>query len=199
MRTRNTKLVITGPSLCLDALGLGGEHDEARGVVLGILDIGARDLETVDFGGKLRGDHGRAAVARFAQMTGSAGSVGFRHRLQFQRADGVAALAERHDVAVHRFQFRQLDAGKREQLMTHPLEMLGDDMQARMRQEMMDVGDAPGHGILDRDHGELGGPALYGGQRVLEGGTGKRLHARIGVERGKMRIGARLALEGDSV
>ena len=132
-------------------------------------------------------------------MTRSAGSVGFRHRLQFQRADGVAALAERHHVAVHRFQFRQLYAGKREQLMTHPLEMLGDDMQARMRQEMMDVGYAPGHRILDRDHGELGGPALYGGQCILEGGTGKRLHARIGVERGKMRIGARLALEGDSV
>ena len=132
-------------------------------------------------------------------MPGGAGGVGLGDGLQLQRADDVAALAERHDVAVHRFQFRQLDAGKREQLVAHPLEMLGDDVKPGMRQEVMDVCDATRHRILDRDHGELGPAAFHRGERILEGGTGKRLHARIGVERGEVRVGAGLALEGDSV
>ena len=68
-----------------------------------------------------------------------------------------------------------------------------------MRQQMMDVGDAARHRILDRDHGELGLAALHRGERILEGRAGKRLHVRIGVARGEMRIGARLALKGDFV
>ena len=132
-------------------------------------------------------------------MARGACRIGLGHRLQFQRADRLAALAERHDVAVHRLKLGKLDAGKGQQLVTHPLEMLGDDMEARMRQEVMDVGDAPGHGILDGNHGELGLAILNGGERVLEGGTGKRLHAGIGVAGGKVRIGARLALKGDSI
>ena len=68
-----------------------------------------------------------------------------------------------------------------------------------MRQEMMDVGDAARHGILDGDHGELGRAALNGGERVLEGRTGKCLHAGIGIAGGKVRIGAWLALKGDFV
>ena len=57
----------------------------------------------------------------------------------------------------------------------------------------------PGHRVLDRNHGELGRTGLNRGKRVLEGRAGKRLHARIGVARGQMRVGARLALEGDFV
>jgi len=102
-------------------------------------------------------------------------------------------------VAVHRLQLGKLDAGQREELVAHPLEMLGDDIEARVRQEVMNIGDAARHGILDGDHGELGLAALHGGKRVLEGRAGQRLHGRVGVARRKMRIGAGLALEGDSV
>ena len=63
-------------------------------------------------------------------MAGGAGRIGLGDRLQLQRADNVAALAERHDVAVHRLQLRELDAWKREELVPHPLEMLGDDVEA---------------------------------------------------------------------
>ncbi len=132
-------------------------------------------------------------------MAGGAGRIGLGDGLQLQRADNVAALAERHDVAVHRFQLRELDAWKREELVPHPLEMLGDDVKPRMRQQVMNVGDATRDRILDGDHGELGAARFDRGERVLEGGTGERLHARIGVERRKMRVGAGLALEGDSV
>ena len=72
-------------------------------------------------------------------------------------------------------------------------------MWPRMRQQVMNVGDATRDRILDGDHGELGAASFDRGERVLEGGTGERLHARIGVERRKMRVGAGLALEGDLV
>ena len=35
---------------------------------------------------------------------------------------------------------------------THPHEVLRDDVQARVGQEVMDVGNATGDGIVDRDH-----------------------------------------------
>ena len=132
-------------------------------------------------------------------MAGGAGRIGLGDRLQLQRANDVAALAERHDVAVHRLQFRKLDARKREQLVPHPLEMLGDDVKPRMRKQVMNVGDAARHRILDGDHGELGAAGFDRGERILERGTGERLQARIGVERREVRVGAGLALEGDSV
>ncbi len=190
---------MTGPSSLRRAHRLGGEHDETRGVVLGVLDIGACDFEPVDLGGELRGNHRGGAVAGLAQMARGAGGIRLGDRLQLERADRLAALAERHDMAMHRLELGQLDARQREQLVADPLEMLGDDMQPRMRQQMMNVGDAAGHRVLDRDHGELGGAGLNRGERILEGGTGKSLHARIGILRRQMRIGARLALEGDFV
>jgi hypothetical protein len=41
-----------------------------------------------------------------------------------------------------------------------------------MRQQMMDVGDAAGDRILDRDHAEIGFARGDRGQRVLEGRQG---------------------------
>ena len=35
-------------------------------------------------------------------------------------------------------------------------EPLADDVQAGLRQQMMDVGDAAGDRVLDRDHAEVG-------------------------------------------
>ena len=43
-----------------------------------------------------------------------------------------------------------------EQLVAHRHEMLGDDVQPGVRHQMMDVGDAAGDRILDRDHAEIG-------------------------------------------
>ena len=62
---------------------------------------------------------------------------------------------------------------------------------------MMDIGDPAGHGILNRDHAEVGFARGDRGQRVLEGRAGQRLDVRIGLDDGDMGIGARLALECD--
>ena len=62
---------------------------------------------------------------------------------------------------------------------------------------MMDVGDAAGDRILDRDHAEIGFARGDRGQRVLEGRAGQRLGVGIGFDDGDMGIGSRLALECD--
>ena len=60
---------------------------------------------------------------------------------------------------------------------------------------MVDVGDAPGERVLDRDHAEIG---LAGGDRlkaVLEGRLRHGLAVGKDLEAGDVRVGAGLALE----
>ena len=102
-------------------------------------------------------------------------------------------------MAMHRLQLTELRARKCQKLLPDALEMLADDIELRIRQEMMNVGDAAGDRILDRDHGELGFATLHRGERILEGRAWQRLHVRIGIATGEMRVGAWLALEGDFV
>ncbi len=64
---------------------------------------------------------------------------------------------------------------------------------------MMDVGDAPGDRILDRDHAELRLALGDGAERVLEGVEGQRRPARIEILAGDMGIGAGFALVGDAL
>ena len=78
-------------------------------------------------------------------------------------------------------------------------EIFADDVQARFRQEMMDVGDAAGDRVLDRDHRKFGRAALDRVERVLEGRAGHRLHAGKHVAAGGVGIGAGFALECDAV
>jgi len=86
-----------------------------------------------------------------------------------------------------------------DELLPDALEMLADDIELRIRQKMMDVGNAAGDRILDWDHGELRRTSLHRGKRVLEGRAWQRRHVRVGVATGQMRVGAWLALEGDFV
>ena len=54
-------------------------------------------------------------------------------------------------------------------------EVLADDVQPRGRQQMVDVGDAAGDRVLDRDHGELGLALVHRREGILEGRAGQRL------------------------
>ncbi len=62
---------------------------------------------------------------------------------------------------------------------------------------MMDVGDAAGDRILDRDHAEIDVAGAERGEAILEGRAGHRLVIRIGFAAGEMRIRPRFALEND--
>ncbi len=156
-------------------------------------------LKPIDLGGELGGDGGLGRIARLAHMARGARRIGLDHGRELQGGDGLAALTERHDVAVHGLEALHPGARQRQQLVAHPLEMLGDDIEARVRQQMVDVGDASRHRILDGDHGELRLAGLHRGKRILEGGARHRLHGGIGVAGGQMRVGAGLALEGDLI
>ena len=177
--------------------GLLGHDQKAGGVVSRVLDVGAQRDQAVDVAGQFRGDHRLALVSGGGDAGGGAGGIHRDHRLQAQFADQMAALVEGVDVAVHVgdvLDRRALDA---EQVVVHPLVVLADDVQARLRKQVVDVGDASGHRVLDGDHPERR-PAL-GDRRegVLEGAARQGLHLRPRGPAGEVRIGSRLTLEGD--
>ena len=118
----------------LGVVGLGGEHDEARRVVLLVLDVVHEDLR----GRRSR----RRARRRWPRASGSlasrdhargAGGVGLRHRLEAELAQRAAALAERLRVAEHALDGLQRRARQRHQLVAHAQEVLADDVAARRR------------------------------------------------------------------
>ena len=76
---------------------------------------------------------------------------------------------------------------------------LADDVQVRRRQQVVDVGDAAGDRVLDRDHAEFGRAVLQRREGVLEGRAGQGLEVGKIVGAGDMRIGAGFALIGDDL
>src|ERR1700733_1593035 len=64
---------------------------------------------------------------------------------------------------------------------------------------MMHVGDAPGDGILNRDHRKLGRAVAHGGKSILESEAWHRLVIRKHRVAGEIGIGALRALECDFV
>ena len=75
--------------------------------------------------------------------------------------------------------------------------MLADDMQPGGREKMVDVGDAAGDRVLDRDHGERRLAVADRRESILEGRAGQRLPVRMGLLAGDVGVRAGLALEGD--
>src|ERR1700676_1500954 len=81
--------------------------------------------------------------------------------------------------------------------MTDREKILGDDVKPRGRHQMMNVCDAAGDRVLDRNHREIRPARGGGGEAVLEGGAGPRLVIGIGLAASDVRVGAGLALEDD--
>ena len=69
--------------------------------------------------------------------------------------------------------------------------------EARIRHQVVDVGDPAGDRILDRDHAERRPALAHRREGVLEAGAGQRRHLGKDAPAGEIGIGARLALEGD--
>ena len=76
--------------------------------------------------------------------------------------------------------------------------MLGDDVQRRVRQEVVDVGDPAGDRVVDRDHRQVGVAALDGGEDVLERRARHGLPVGVVLQADLVGVGARLALVGDA-
>ena len=94
-------------------------------------------------------------------------------------ASRLAALAERVHMAFHRLDVVEGRSLGRHQLMAHRHEMLGNDVQAGVRHQVVNVGDAAGDRILDRDHAEAGLAGADRREGVFEGRAGDRLIIRI--------------------
>ena len=88
-------------------------------------------------------------------------------------------------------------ARQRQQVVVHPLIVLADDVQAGIRQQVVDVGDAAGDRVLDRDHRQPGVAVADGRERVLERPAGQRRQLRPGRAAGQIGVGAERALKRD--
>jgi hypothetical protein len=84
-------------------------------------------------------------------------------------------------------------------MVMHRMEVLGDDMQFGIGQQMVDVGDSAGGGILDRNHRQPRLTVAHGGEHILEGRAGQRLHLRIHRTARHVGICAGLPLIGDEI
>jgi len=157
----------------------------------------AEDIEAVDVSRQLRGNRRAGFVAVLGDDAGAACGIGRHDRLNVKFADDAPALPERVDVAFDGLDIAKLRAARRHQLMADRQEPFADDEQAGLRQQMMDIGDAAGDRVLDRDHAEICFAGRDRGERVLKSRAGQGLGVGIGFGDGDMRIRARLALERD--
>ena len=143
-----------------------------------VLDIVRQDLEAVELSRRGRSERRDPAVAGLGHLARRACGVVGHGRGPAVVADDAPALPERVDVAAHPPHVGKRGAGKHHKLEVDGHEMLGDNVQTRLGQQVVDVGHTPGDRILDRDHRQVGVATLYGGERVLEGLTPDWLHAR---------------------
>ena len=97
-------------------------------------------------------------------------------------------------MAVDVLDGRQLGAARGAELETDRQEVLAHDVQPRARQEMMDIGDASGDRVLDRDHGERGRPVAERREGILEGRAGQGLPIGMHLLAGDMGVRAGLSL-----
>ncbi len=139
----------------------------------------------------------RRLVAGFGDLPRRARGVGGDDRLDAELADHLAALSERMHVALDGLDVLERRALHREQLVAHRHEVLGDDVQPRMRHQVMDVGDPSRDRVLDRDHAEIGLAGRDRREGVLERRAGQGLGVRIDLADREVRIRPRLALECD--
>ena len=162
-----------------------------------VLDVFAQILKSVDFAGEPRGERGAGRIARFGDFARRSRRVAGDDRFQAEAADDLPALAERMNMAVHGTQVRFAGALYAEQLEMNRQECLADDVQAGGGQQIVDVGDAAGDRILDRNHAKIGRAVLDRREGVLECRARQRIHFGKAFDAGDMRIGARFALIGD--
>ena len=131
-------------------------------------------------------------------MPHRAGGIGGHDRLRAEVADEPAALRKGLDVALDNLDALESRTPHREQLMVYRLEVLADDVQTRLRQQVMDVRDPAAQGVLERDHRKRCLAVFRGREGVLEARVGHGLHRRVRLLAGEVAVRSRLPLESDS-
>ena len=178
---------------------LAREDQHARGVVVGILDVPGQNLQAVDPRGERRGDGPDALVAELGDLARRARGVGMDQRRDAVLLQEVAALRQGLDVALGGLDVLQRRAGQGHQAMLDPLEMLAHDLELRVRQQAVQVGDPAGDRVLDRDDGQFRLARLDRAHGGVEGRTRQGRHGGKGGMAGHVGIRPRLTLEGDRI
>ncbi len=102
-------------------------------------------------------------------------------------------------MAVHRLDLALRHTRQDHELEADRHEIFADDVEARLRHQVMDVGDATGQRILDRDHRQIRIAAFHRVERVFKRLARQGRHVGKHVAGRHVGIGAEVALEGDAV
>ena len=86
---------------------------------------------------------------------------------------------------------------QRQEVMVHPLEMLTNDVKARIRHQMVNIGDAACNRILDRDHRQRGPPLAHRGKGAVELAAWQGRHLGEDATARKIRIRPESSQESD--
>ena len=167
--------------------------------MFGVLDVGGEDFQAINLRRQGRCDGPHRRIIAFGDPLCRPGGVGVDHGFQLQAAQRSPALAQRLDVAMYFLQCFQRGAFRRHQLMIDPQEMLANDVQGGMGQQLVNVRHPAGHRVFDRDHAKPRRAVFHRLQQILEGGAGQRLHLRVDLPAGEVRIRPRLTLESYAV
>ena len=155
--------------------GLARDDDEARAVVVGVLDVGGDHLQPVERGGLRRAD--RAEPGRRVLRDVLCGGGGIRERL---RGDAVflevrAALRERlllRDGPAHRPRARRAA-----QAVPHRDVRRADDEHAVPHDEVVHLGNAARIRVFDGHNAVVARAAAHRLEDVAEAGQKRRLRA----------------------
>ena len=193
LRTRKTKVV----SACPRGGCRGSGAITRNRVVLVVWSSMCRASTSSPWISPASSEASAARLGSFASATPGrrAGGVGADARGDAVLAQEAAALAEQRRLAEGGRHLVEPGPGNRQEVGMHPHEVLADDVQPRVRQRVVDVGDPAVGRVLDRQHGEVGGALLDGGDRRLEAVARQRVELRKRLAAGLVRIGARGALE----
>jgi hypothetical protein len=169
-------------------IGFAGHHEEAGGVVAGILNIAGQYVETVDFRCQFGGERADSLVLTFGHIAGGFGIVGTDPAPDPVFAQEARALRQDHDMAERLFHTSQLRALLGQKVDMDPHEGLINDMQSAFGQQRMHIRHPPIGGVFDSDHPKLGIAFAHGLDRGGEGGAGERVIIRPGIGTGLMTI-----------
>ncbi len=162
-----------------------------------VLDIGPEGVQTVGIARQRSGNCRPAFIAGLRHFASRTRSVGGDDGSQVQFLDDLAALPERVNVAVHRPEGVQTRARQGQELMVHTQEMLADDVEIGVRHQMMNVRDAAGHRVFDRDHRQMRGAGGHHGEGIFKYPAGHGLMVGESFAAGDVGIGAGLTLIGN--
>ena len=153
---------------------IAADREEARDVVLEILDARLQRLEAEQTAGAAGRNRRRVAAPLVADHLGAAGGVVGCDRLDvLQRPQESRALGQRLRMRQHPPHVLESHARKRQQVVHHRHLHLADDRQVGFDEQVVVAVNRPADGVLDRHDAERHTIVVHRFEDVLERGKGR--------------------------